>query len=409
MVFSRLNITPSTLPMVSIISSIKNVRMNGLDISPDYQRGYIWSNEFKDQLILSIILNYPIGNIVINNLNAVNDKNAMQELVDGKQRLTTILRFVENGNVSQWIDDEDDWFKLSKKTSDQAKEIIEKIVGKSDPDGVKKMNRAKRLSYKDLPHSIQMNFGAYGIPVYTMQAADPAQIRDYFKVLQNQEKLKAGEIINALPDNPMSPYFERVKYEDFLEKLGFHYKRAEFEKVYYSMLGLWFGKLQINSSDQNVINFVDNLDFLDATQITYIKHLNEGINSIAALPSPVRRNRTSKRTLKLLLGMALDVPGYFSDPKTVLEKVESINAFSGKLAAFNSSESDAVAFTRYFGDEYENNTDDFTIRRAPVYRQIFSATTRSTSRDEFCTAIKTLELFLSEDFETAYRYYHANL
>ena len=194
-VFQKLNITPSSMPIISLIASIKNVRANGLDLSPDYQRGYIWSNEYKDQLILSIILNYPIGNIVINNLDQPNQRNARQELVDGKQRLTTIFRFMEVGNVGQWLDSYDDWFQLSKKTSD-----INRIVGDSDPDGLARMHRAKRLSFSDLPSSIQMNFNTYNIPVYTMQAADPAQIRNYFKVLQNQEKLRAGEIINALPD-----------------------------------------------------------------------------------------------------------------------------------------------------------------------------------------------------------------
>ena len=94
MVFQRLNITPSSLPIMSLMTSIKNVRANGLDLAPDYQRGYIWSNEYKDQLILSIILNYPIGNIVINNLDHPNERNARQELVDGKQRLTTIYRYM---------------------------------------------------------------------------------------------------------------------------------------------------------------------------------------------------------------------------------------------------------------------------------------------------------------------------
>ena len=199
-VFQKLNITPSSMPIISLIASIKNVRANGLDLSPDYQRGYIWSNEYKDQLILSIILNYPIGNIVINNLDQPNQRNARQELVDGKQRLTTIFRFMEVGNVGQWLDSYDDWFQLSKKTSDQAKEIIDRIVGDSDPDGLARMHRAKRLAFSDLPSSIQMNFNTYNIPVYTMQAADPAQIRNYFKVLQNQEKLRAGEIINAPRD-----------------------------------------------------------------------------------------------------------------------------------------------------------------------------------------------------------------
>lgn len=119
-----------------------------------------------------------------------------------------------------------------------------KIVGNSDPEGIINMNKAKRLSFKDLRLSIQSNFGAYNVSMYTIQAADLAQIRNYFKVLQNQEKLNAGEILNTLLENVMSLYFEKTQCPSFLERLGFHYKRAEFENVYYSILRLWFGRFR---------------------------------------------------------------------------------------------------------------------------------------------------------------------
>lgn len=108
MTYSRVNITPSALPMLTLLTNIRNVEQNGLDISPDYQRGYIWSDEYKDQLIISIILNYPIGNIVINNLDRPNERNAKQELVDGKQRLTTIIKFVDGANVDERVVGSDD-------------------------------------------------------------------------------------------------------------------------------------------------------------------------------------------------------------------------------------------------------------------------------------------------------------
>lgn len=409
MIFQRLNITPSALPMITILSSIKNVRTNGLDLSPDYQRGYIWSNEYKDQLILSIILNYPIGNIVINNLEHPNAKNARQELVDGKQRLTTILRYTEGGAVSQWLDDNnDDWFQLSRKTSDQAKDIIDRIVGGSDPEGIARMHRAKRLAFKDLPASIQMNFNAYSIPVYTMQAADPAQIRDYFKVLQNQEKLRAGEIINAMPDNPLSTYFNQIPDQAFMEKLGCHFKRAELEKVYYSMLGMWFGKTQLNSSDRAVIDFVDGLEEVSQEELEAVDALNKGILSISGLQSPIAHGRTSKRTLKLIFGLALHDPGYFSG-NDVLSKVEEVSALSSKLAAFNSSESDEVSFSKYFGDEFKNDEVAFLRDRAPVYRLIFSVTTRSVAKAGFTQAMEIVRRLFTESFDSARNFYVSTL
>lgn len=404
MVFQRINITGSVQPMLSILSSIRNVQANGLDLAPDYQRAYIWSDDYKDQLILSIILNYPIGNIVINNLDHPNSRNARQELVDGKQRLTTILRFIESGKVSQWIDDSDDWYRLSKKNSDQAKEIIKGIVGKSDPEGMKKMMRASRLSYSDLPSSIQMNFNSYGLPVYTMQAADPAQIRDYFKVLQNQEKLRAGEIIHAMPDNPLSQYFYDSNTVGFMEKISGTYQRADLEKIYYTMIGLWSDKILINSADTKTINFVENLHKPTNEQIHYASCLKETINRIANMPSGITTPKSNKRTAKLLFGLGLLDPDFYNTSK-ILDRVTYVCRLSQKLAAFNSSDSDDVSFSKYFGDEYRNNKEYFVSTRSSMYRFIYAASSRSTSKTDFTRAMKIIKLLATESIQAAEEYY----
>lgn len=389
MTYSKINITPSTLPMLTLLTSISNVHQGGLDISPDYQRGYIWSNEYKDQLILSIILNYPIGNIVINNIDEPNDRNARQELVDGKQRLTTIIRFVNNGNIdSDVIDSDDSWFRLSPKASAQAKEIINNIVHNPDDPEIKKMMKVRRLSYKDLPTSIRSSMIAYSIPVYTMQSADPAQIRDYFKVLQNQEKLRAGEIINALPDNPLLPYFRQVP-PTFLDRINYrNLKRAEFEKIYYQVSGLWFDSIQINSEDKKTIEFVEKLGDLDAGQKASIDRMNTNLEFIANMPTNATKYRMSKRTLKLLLGLAIYRAGFFEEE--TLSKVDYICHISAKCSAFNSSESENVSLSKYFGDEFDADRDWFKANRAPKYRILFTATARSTSKKDFTKALDTL-------------------
>lgn len=404
MVFQRINITGSVQPMLSILSSIRNVRANGLDLSPDYQRAYIWSDDYKDQLILSIILNYPIGNIVINNLDHPNKRNARQELVDGKQRLTTILRFIENGNVSQWLDDDSGWYKLSKKSSDQAKEIIAEIVKDSDPEGMAKMNRAKRLSFADLPASIQMNFNSYGLPVYTMQAADPAQIRDYFKVLQNQEKLRAGEIIHALPDNPLSKFFYQANTSDFMANIQGSYERADLEKIYYAVIGLWSNRVLINSSDKNTIAFVESLTKPSADQIKNAMTLQKAINNIAHMPHPYQGVRANKRTAKILFGLALHDENFFDSPD-ILNRVAYVCELSHKLAAFNTSESDDVSFSKYFTDEYTHNKDEFIKKRASMYRMIYSSSSRSTQKADFNRAMHLVQLLATAGVNDAVAYY----
>lgn len=389
MVYSRINITPSTLPLLTLLTRIRSARQNGLDISPDYQRDYIWSNEYKDQLILSIILNYPIGNIVINYLDHPNEKNAREELVDGKQRLTTILRFVDGGNVdSAVLDSDDTWYRLSPKVSNQVKEIICNIINNDEDPEIIKMNKVKRLSYKDLPSSIQANFIAYNVPLYTMQSADAGQIREYFKVLQNQEKLKAGEIINALPDNPLLPYFKSIPTV-FLERINYeNLKRAEFEKTYYQICGLWFGSLQLNSEDKKTIDFVEKLSDLDSEKVHTLEELNNNLCYIADMSTCATKYRVSKRTLKLILGLAIYKNSFFETE--TLSKVDYVCRVAAKCAAFNSSEAENVALAKYFGDEFETNKDWFKENMAPKYRQLFNATARSTSKDGFIKALDTL-------------------
>ena len=82
-------------PIQTIINQIKNVnKRDGIDLQPSYQRGYIWGPEFQDKLLYSIIKGYPIGNISLRVRTDKNAKGAMQEVVDGQQRLTTIYNFV---------------------------------------------------------------------------------------------------------------------------------------------------------------------------------------------------------------------------------------------------------------------------------------------------------------------------
>ncbi|MEK0305984.1 DUF262 domain-containing protein [Bifidobacterium favimelis] len=409
MIYDRLNMQPTVKTVGGVVGDMQNVKTGGLDISPEYQRDYIWSNEFKDQLILSIILNYPIGNIVINNLDHPNGRNARQELVDGKQRLTTIMRFKEGRDADRWLEDEDTWCKLSKKNSERAKEIIGKIIGDNDHEGIERMNKVSRLGYNDLPESIGRNFDNYNISVYTMQAANAEQIRDYFKVLQNQEKLKAGEIINALPPSSVSPYFKAAKVDDFLHAIGCNYHRGEFEKLYYSMLGLWFGKMQINTADKTVVNFVENLGDLTDDQKNTVEELNRGINRIASLDYVVPQRRTNRRTIKLLLGIALERPEYFADDDARLTNVWRVCDLAGKLAAFNSSDSDRVRFTRYFNDEYTSNPGEFEKEREPMYRQIFSAASRGTSKGDFQKAIRTMLAMFTMPFDAAHEWYTQNM
>lgn len=70
----------------------------GCDMNPDYQRGNVWTKEQEEKLIDSIFKQINIGSFIFaerewnNGCDVIGD---MYEIVDGKQRLTAILHFIE--------------------------------------------------------------------------------------------------------------------------------------------------------------------------------------------------------------------------------------------------------------------------------------------------------------------------
>lgn len=79
--------TVDTLPIVEFVG---HAREDELDLNPPYQREYIWSNPDSQKLIESILRGIPLPSIILATV-AEDDK---LQIVDGKQRLTSILRFV---------------------------------------------------------------------------------------------------------------------------------------------------------------------------------------------------------------------------------------------------------------------------------------------------------------------------
>lgn len=70
----------------------------GIDMEPDYQRGYVWEMCDKEALLDSIFENVDIGKFVLIRLDSEqwSTRDVMYEILDGKQRLSTLIEYYEN-------------------------------------------------------------------------------------------------------------------------------------------------------------------------------------------------------------------------------------------------------------------------------------------------------------------------
>ena len=91
----RNNITYSN---TTISNLLHKMFLFGCDMNPEYQRGNVWTVEQEEKLIDSIFKQINIGSFIFaerywcNGQKVIGD---MYEIVDGKQRLTAILHFIE--------------------------------------------------------------------------------------------------------------------------------------------------------------------------------------------------------------------------------------------------------------------------------------------------------------------------
>lgn len=82
------------------IETIYNqIILGNIDLNPKFQRRNAWTDEKRSKLIESIVMGYPVPEIVL----AENPKKKRSYIViDGKQRLLTIAGFIDNNKYQYW-------------------------------------------------------------------------------------------------------------------------------------------------------------------------------------------------------------------------------------------------------------------------------------------------------------------
>jgi len=135
-----------------------------LELSPKFQRRTVWSPRGKSYLIDSILKGFPLPPFFIREKLLVRERRTIREVVDGQQRLRTILEFINDGFTVMKIHDED-------------------LFG---------------LKYSQLSEELQQQILSYPLSINTLIGTDDAAVFDIFSrlnaysvPLNDQEKLNA--------------------------------------------------------------------------------------------------------------------------------------------------------------------------------------------------------------------------
>jgi uncharacterized protein with ParB-like and HNH nuclease domain len=129
-----------------------------IDIAPEYQRHFVWDEEKQSQLVESLFLGIPVPNLFM-----ATNKDSTWEVVDGLQRLTTIINFIGNeGNI--------------KKVNQKGEKLKIK--------GLEKLSELNGLYYEDMPKSLQLLFMTRPIRVTVLNDRSDLEVRfDLFERL----------------------------------------------------------------------------------------------------------------------------------------------------------------------------------------------------------------------------------
>ena len=162
-----------------------------INISPEYQRQFRWEEERQSSLIESIFLGIPVPSLFM----ATNSDNTW-EVIDGVQRLSTIINFVADRGAD-----------------------IRKKIKKDEPlklRGLSKLSLFNDHSFGELPATVRLEFNLKPIKVITLSDKSDKLVRfDLFERLNTGGvKLSDQEIRSCVYTGDFVRFIKRLSKEE---------------------------------------------------------------------------------------------------------------------------------------------------------------------------------------------------
>ena len=161
-----------------------------LDIAPDYQRQFRWDEDRQSSLVETIFLGIPVPSLFM-----ATNSDGTWELIDGVQRISTIIHFAAS---------EEEWNKIY-----NGSEPYEPL----ELTGLKKLTSFNGMRFSGLPYDIKLKFKLASIKATTLTDKSDKNVRfDLF------ERLNRGGV--TLSDQEIRSCVYRGPFNDFLKEMA---------------------------------------------------------------------------------------------------------------------------------------------------------------------------------------------
>lgn len=346
---------------MSIGELVNMYQQKELIIHPAYQRLFRWTDTQKTALIESILLGIPIPPIFV-----AEDKNGVWEIVDGLQRLSTLVSFFgkldfedSKQNSYEEFDDDDDDLIINKKN----KWILEK------GDILKSL---EGLNIETLPKKYVLNIKRAVCRVEILRGESRIGLKyELFKRLNsNGAKLTAQEIRNAIyrAVNPsINELIEELsKNQNFIELTQLtKQKRRELydQELILRFMAFYDKKTVINNNTAKILDdFMDrsvNDIHFDLKQ--YENVFKRTINLLKSIGDIGVFKNSSNNFVPayyeaIMLGVSRNIDLYEKDICLLVAKIKALK--------------DSIEFKKYMGSA--SNSKNRIERRLAVALEIFN-------------------------------------
>lgn len=235
----------------TIADIYEKIEDSKLDLSPDFQRKFVWTHEHQEQFLDTILNGYPFPEIYVCQGEVDTKKiRTTQKVIDGQQRLTTIKNYIE-GFFQKTLKKVKPYDQLEQDEREDflSYQIVVRDIGKIDHDLVREIFRRINLTKFKL-EDIEIHNAIYD-GKYIQAAKDLAADidLDVFGVFHESEFTRMVDI----------HFFLQVM--STLERGGYYHRDNELEKCIAEFNDEYPNAKRVKSAILKSISIIEDLEF----------------------------------------------------------------------------------------------------------------------------------------------------